>query len=209
MQQDNLERSRVLLDLLETVDRDRTQTQRSMAKQFGVALGLINAYLKISVRKGYVKVKRTPTHRYNYLLTPKGFAEKSRLTLLLLSNQLEQFRRARSDYRDVFDEAASRGWRRVALIGASDLAEISMICALEAGIEIAAVVDPSAQTERFVGAHLVTSLAKVPGAFDGAIITDVHEAHPKHAQAVAGLGADRVLAPALLGFPPDPADARK
>src|SRR5438874_12922271 len=105
MQQHDLARSKMMLDLLESVDRESEQSQRTMAVRFGVALGLVNAYLKICIKKGYVKVRRMPAHRRAYLLTPKGFAEKSRLTVLLLSKQLEQFRRARDDYAQVFAEA--------------------------------------------------------------------------------------------------------
>lgn len=202
MQQPELERSRVMLDLLESVDRDSGQSQRSMASQFGVALGLVNAYLKICIKKGYVKVRRMPAQRYAYLLTPKGISEKSRLTLVMLSNQLELFRRARADYSEVFANAKALGWTRIVLVGATELAEISAICALEAEIEIAAILDPALTAQRFIGLQVVSRLEDVPGAFDGVLITDVLAAHLKYAAAVAQLGKDRVLGPIQLGFAP-------
>src|SRR2546430_7096111 len=97
---------------------------------------LVNAYLKICIKKGYVKVRRMPARRRAYLLTPKGLAEKSRLTVLLLSNQLELFRRARADYAGVFADARARGWRRGGLVRASDFAGNSLICAREAEVGI-------------------------------------------------------------------------
>src|SRR3954462_9470429 len=98
-------RERVLRDLLHSVERDATQSQRSMASEFGVALGLINTCLRYCVRKGYVKVRRIPARRYAYFLTPKGIAEKSRLTASHLGNSLSFFRQAREDCEQALQEA--------------------------------------------------------------------------------------------------------
>jgi DNA-binding MarR family transcriptional regulator len=198
--QGDSESSRVVLELLEAIERQGEQSQRAMADKFGVALGLVNAYLKICIKKGYVKVKRLPPRRYVYMLTPKGMSEKVRLTLLLLSRELHSFRRARADYREACDAARARNWRRVVLIGASELAEISALCALETGIEIAAVVDGDLAAERFIGVPVVPALADIPGPYDGALITAVRESHSVYRQATALLGAERVIAPAFFGF---------
>ena len=74
---------RIVLDLLNSVD-DGAQSQRRIAEELGIALGLVNAYLKRCIKKGYVKVSEAPARRYAYYLTPKGFAEKSRLTVQYL-----------------------------------------------------------------------------------------------------------------------------
>src|SRR4051812_28799587 len=97
MPQTHSSRERVLLGLLHSVERDALQSQRSMASEFGVALGMINTCLRYCVRKGYVRVKRLPPRRYAYFLTPKGTMEKSRLTVAHLSNSLSFFRQAREE----------------------------------------------------------------------------------------------------------------
>src|SRR4051794_31761602 len=70
----------IVLGVLDAIERDPTVTQRSVALELGIALGLANGYLKRCVRKGLIKVRQAPARRYAYYLTPKGFAEKSRLT---------------------------------------------------------------------------------------------------------------------------------
>ena len=65
-QRQNAEQARIMLGLLESVERDETQSQRQLATELGIALGLLNAYLKRCVRKGLVKMRRarrgaTPT----------------------------------------------------------------------------------------------------------------------------------------------------
>jgi hypothetical protein len=199
MQKDSAENSRIILNLLESVGRDGARSQRLRASEFGVALGLVNSYLKYCMRKGYIRVKRIPAQRYIYFLTPKGFAEKSRLTVLLLSNSLAFFRQARADCAQVLKTGEARGWKRVVLAGASELAEISTLCALETGIAIVAVVDSSLAAERFIDLPVVRSFEEA-GEFDGVIVTDRFAPQEKFDSTVATFGAARVLAPSVLGL---------
>src|SRR5262245_55008305 len=106
------EDDRIVLSLLNSVD-DGAQSQRRIAEELGIALGLVNAYLKRCVKKGLVKVSQAPARRYAYYLTPKGFAEKSRLTVEYLSASFSFFRRARSDCATVFADARAHGFGRV------------------------------------------------------------------------------------------------
>src|SRR6201997_3399178 len=93
---DSGEDDRIVLDLLNSVD-DGAQSQRRIAGELGIALGLVNAYLKRCVKKGFVKVSEAPARRYAYYLTPQGFAEKARLTVEYLSDSFNFFRLARAD----------------------------------------------------------------------------------------------------------------
>src|SRR5262249_23731068 len=144
------ENTRIVLGLLESVERDGGQSQRKLASDLGIALGLVNAYLRRCVKKGLLKIGQAPARRYAYYLTPHGFAEKSRLTVEYLSSSFSFFRRAREDCSSALKAAHARGWNRIALIGVSDLAEIATLCALEQGITIVAVIDTKAKSERFV-----------------------------------------------------------
>ena len=80
-QSESVEDARIVLGLLESVERDGAQSQRRIAADLGIALGLVNAYVKRCVRKGLLKVSEAPARRYVYYLTPQGFAEKSKLTV--------------------------------------------------------------------------------------------------------------------------------
>src|SRR5262245_38248200 len=198
---DEVENARVMLGLLESVERDGGQSQRRLASNLGIALGLVNAYLKRCVKKGLVKVSQAPARRYAYYLTPQGFAEKSRLTVEYLSDSFSFFRRARSDCATVFADARAHGFGRVVVAGVSDLAEIARICAMEAGVEIAAVVDPNATATAVVGLPVVLRFDAAPP-FDAIIITDLRSARATYERAVAHIGAERVLVPKLLGLRP-------
>ena len=194
------ENARIVLGLLESVERDGAQSQRKLASDLGIALGLVNAYLRRCVKKGLLKIGQAPARRYAYYLTPHGFAEKSRLTVEFLSSSFSFFRRARDDCSSVLTAARARGWNRIALIGVSDLAEIATICALEQGITIVAVVDAKAKTDRFVGTPVVSSIDAVPGGFDALVVTDLGATPETVKVALSALEAERVFVPTLLGL---------
>src|ERR1700723_2277918 len=151
------ENERIVLDLLTSVEHDGERSQRNIAGELGIALGLVNAYLKRCVKKGLVKVNDAPARRYAYYLTPQGFAEKSRLTVQYLSDSFSFFRKAKGDCTLVFEEAAARGLKRLVLAGKSDLAEIAILCAVEAGAAVIAIVDARDEGSRFVGVEVFAS----------------------------------------------------
>jgi DNA-binding MarR family transcriptional regulator len=188
----------VMLSLLEAVERDDAVTQRSLAQELDVALGLVNAYLKRCVKKGLIKVKEVPKRRFAYYLTPQGFAEKSRLTASYLSYSFDFFRRARRDCEEAMGLAAERGWTRLALIGVSDLAEIAVICAVEKGVTVTVMVDPASSRDRVLGIPVVADAAAVRSEFDAALFTDLAAPHRSYLSAVEAIGRERVLVPDLL-----------
>ena len=105
--------ARITLGLLNLVDDNSKASQRSLAGNLGIALGLANAYVKRCVKKGLIKVSQAPANRYAYYLTPKGFAEKSRLTAEFLSQSFNLFRHARAEGSDLLAHCETRGWKRV------------------------------------------------------------------------------------------------
>src|SRR3984885_5045750 len=196
------ENEQIVLGLLSSVETDGARSQRLIAAELGIALGLVNAYLKRCVKKGLVKVHDVPARRYAYYLTPQGFAEKSRLTVQYLSDSFSFFRKAKDDCTRVFEEAAARGLTRLVLAGRSDLAEIAILCAVEMGATVVAIVDPSSEGSRFVGVEVVGAYSDVKGGFDAIIVTDVAGAQASYELAVGASSKDRVLVPALLGLRP-------
>jgi DNA-binding MarR family transcriptional regulator len=199
---DDADDARIVLGLLEYVGRGGEQSQRRLASELGVALGLANAYLKRCVNKGLVKVRQVPARRYAYYLTPRGFAEKSRLTFEYMSRSFALFRRAKADCTAALETARGRGFARIALLGASDIAEIAAICALDGGLTITAVVDAGVTAARFAGAPVALSLDALTPPPDAVLVTDMLHAVDAVKEAVAAVGAERVLVPALLGAQP-------
>jgi DNA-binding MarR family transcriptional regulator len=151
----------ILLGVLSAVEADFKTTQRKLSGDLGIALGLANAYLKRCVRKGWVKVSHVPMRRYAYYLTPQGFKEKARLTSEYLTISLDFFRQARNECAELFTAAKARKARRFVLIGAGDLAEVVVLSAIEADVEIMAIVDLSGEHSRCAGQAVLSSIEEL------------------------------------------------
>ncbi|HET6493544.1 MAG TPA: winged helix-turn-helix transcriptional regulator [Burkholderiales bacterium] len=196
--ENNAEASRIMLGLLDAVEQDRAHSQRHLASELGIALGLVNAYLKRCMKKGLVKVRQAPARRYAYYLTPQGFAEKSRLTVEYLSYSFGFFRQAKTDCSELFRAAKGWGVKNVLLVGQSDLAEIAALCAMQEGVPVVGLVDPRMDADTFIGIPVFTHFDAVGRSFDSVFITDVRDARATCEAAIARFGLERVLVPDLL-----------
>jgi DNA-binding MarR family transcriptional regulator len=191
-------RDRILLGLLDSVERDSSTSQRRLAADLGVAVGLVNAYLKRCVKKGLIKANQAPARRYAYYLTPQGFVEKSRLTMEYLSHSFSFFRQAKSDCSDLLRDVKSNGHANVVLAGKSDLAEIVAICGMEFGLRMSAVVDARVADAKFLDIPVYASFDAVPGPIDAVIVTDLTSPRETCEDAIRQFGHARVLVPNLL-----------
>ncbi len=185
------------LGLMSEIEADRATSQRRLAGQLGVALGLTNAYLKRCINKGWIKVREVPARRCLYYLTPQGFAEKTRLTREYLESSFLFFRVARQECTDAFADCQAHGWHRVVLLGAGDLAEVAVIAAQEAEVELVGIVDPARNRDRFAGLPLLRGLPP-RDSFDAVLVTDVNDPQACFEAALRALPAHRVLTPPLL-----------
>lgn len=188
----------VTLGILEALDRGQQVSQRSMARELNVALGLVNAYLHRCVKKGLVKVQQAPKGRFAYYLTPKGFAEKSRLSASYFAHSFAFFRRARHDCEEALTNTALSGFRKAVLAGATDLAEIAAICALDGPVVLVGVYDAAGAHTRVAGLPVFIDIEAARLAAEVAILTETRTTAAAYAEAVSAFGADRVIVPAML-----------
>lgn len=129
------------LQALEAIAKDERITQRTLASQLGIALGLMNIYLKRLVRKGYVKCVNVQSNRLRYLLTPKGIAEKTRLTYEFMEYSLFLYGQVRSHLRTMLEPYVLENRKRVAVYGTGEAAELAYLSITELGLELVAVFD--------------------------------------------------------------------
>src|SRR5258708_26392044 len=186
----------IVLGVLDAVERNPSLTQRSVARELGIALGLVNAYLNRCLSKGLIKIGQVPPRRYAYYLTPRGMSEKSRLTATYLMDSFAFFREARMQCNELFQALAARGQCRIALVGPGDLAEVARLVARDHLIEIAGIA-PASPDAVVLAANLEGF-----GALDAIVVSALEQSRETFAAAVELLGAARVFAPALLRVPP-------
>ena len=137
------------LEVLEAVAQNELITQRNLSERLGIALGLTNLYVRRLTRKGLIKCVNVQSNRLKYLITPRGIAEKTRLTFEYLEYSLFLYRQVRGHLRNALQPHAHSG-KRVAIYGAGEAAELAYLALREAGLEPAAIFDGNGSGQ-FVG----------------------------------------------------------
>lgn len=187
----------IMLGLLDAVERGDV-TQRRLSRELGIAVGLVNTYIKRAVNRGLIKVQQIPPHRYAYYLTPSGFLEKSQLVASYFIYSFDFFRRARASCEDTLSRIVAAGHKRVALIGASELTEVAIVVAADLEVSVVTVVDANTPKVRFAGIPVSKDIAAADKDVDAVIITSISEPQATFDAAVAVLGKERVHLPSIL-----------
>lgn len=157
-------------EILEQVATRKAVSQRSLARDTGIALGLANLLIRRMVRQGWVRMVRVRPNRVTYLITPAGLAEKARRSRAHLAGTVAQYVQARDRIGQRFAElsaawpAARNGGRgkRIVFCGAGEVAEIGYVCLQRTDLQLVGVVesDPGRQ---FFGFPVQPYEALAPG----------------------------------------------
>ena len=159
------------LKVLEELSSNNVLTQRHLAKELQVALGLTNLMIRRLVKKGHVKIVNLQQNRLRYLITPKGLVEKTRLTYEYLEYSLYLYRRVREVLRDTLREVSQAGAKRFVLLGTGEVAEIAYLTLKEFDLELVAVVDEQHAGRAFLGSPVLGWEALRGQLFDYAILS--------------------------------------
>ena len=91
-------------DVLRKIQKKPETTQRELAEELGFSLGKLNYCLKALHAKGLIKMqnfkKNTKKINYIYVLTPRGIAEKTKLTLNFMKRKMKEYGELRKEIED-------------------------------------------------------------------------------------------------------------
>ena len=91
-------------NVLRKIQQKPESSQRELAEDLGFSLGKLNYCLKALKVKGLVKIKnfeKNPNKiNYIYVLTPKGVAEKTKLTLNFMKRKMKEYDELKREVRD-------------------------------------------------------------------------------------------------------------
>jgi DNA-binding MarR family transcriptional regulator len=144
----------ISLRLLDELTKEPLITQRALAAHLGIALGLVNAYVKRLYKKGYIKVKNLPKNRIKYIITPKGFTEKARLTYSYMHRSVDYFKEVRSKIENTYTTMMSSGVKNILLWGDGEIAELCYISTRGLPLKIVGVVSDKRVENGFFGHHI-------------------------------------------------------
>jgi len=94
--------------ILRLLEAEPTLTQRQLSQRLGISLGRLNYCLRALLDKGWIKIQNFQSSdnklAYSYLLTPRGVAEKARITARFLRRKIDEYEQLQAEI-----EALKRG----------------------------------------------------------------------------------------------------
>jgi len=183
---------------LEEVGAGGSVSQRRLACELGMALGLANLLVRRVVGRGWVRIVRIKPNRVRYFLTPAGFAEKARMSKRLLRQSVAHYVTLRNKIQQRL-AAASPERTRVVFYGTGELAEIALVCLPGSELTLVGIVDEIDPGRPFLG-HTVRAPLDLRGQkvgdvdFDLLLVTSLE--NPEHIRGLLerqGVAQSRVV----------------
>ena len=91
-------------EILRKVLKKPSSSQRELASELGISLGKINFILKELKKKGLIKINNFKKNKnkvgYLYVLTPKGIAEKAKLTINFMKIKMQEYDELKKEIED-------------------------------------------------------------------------------------------------------------
>jgi len=129
------------LRLLEELEKNPIISQRELSHKFGIALGVTNACLKRMARKGLIRIRGFNHRKIGYYLTPKGFAEKAKLTLHLITYIVQHYSELKKIISQRLLEMQRNGLQRVVFYGVSDEMEVAYVTLQGVNLKLVGIVE--------------------------------------------------------------------
>ena len=129
------------LRLLEELERNPIISQRELSHKFNIALGVTNACLRRMARKGWIRIRGLSHRKIGYYLTPIGFAEKTKLTLHMISYTVQHYSELKKMISERLLEMERDGFHRIVFYGISDEMEVAYITLQGVNLKLVGIVE--------------------------------------------------------------------
>ncbi len=91
-------------NILRKISNETNVSQRKIARDLGYSLGKVNYCLDALKKKGLIKMsnfrKSQSKNSYLYYLTPKGIAEKTKITIRFMKLKMQEYDELQKELKD-------------------------------------------------------------------------------------------------------------
>jgi len=110
--------------ILDIVSHSTELSQRDLATSSGLSLGMVNLLLKRLIETGHIKISNLNKKKVQYILTPKGAAEKAQRTYRYISRALQTFSVYSKKIEGLIQDLAQNNSQRFAICGDGEIASL-------------------------------------------------------------------------------------
>jgi DNA-binding MarR family transcriptional regulator len=122
---ENLQVTEKEFEVINVIAAGLSTTQRALATQTGISLGMTNLLLKRLVKKGYLRARQLDRRKVQYLLTTKGFAEKARKSYHYTLKTIHSLTGLKTRILEFAIDQYQRGGRHFVIVGDGDLGDLA------------------------------------------------------------------------------------
>ena len=112
------------LRIIEEISQNQNLTQRKISHKLGLSLGMTNIILKRLASKGYIKVEELNRRKVQYILTPKGFAEKTKKSYRYFLKTIHSLQEMKKKIQHLILMEYKEGKTSFIILGDNELADI-------------------------------------------------------------------------------------
>jgi len=112
------------LKIIEEISKEKNLTQRELSRRTRLSLGAVNVILKRLVKRGLLKTINLTAKKVEYIITPKGFAEKAKKSYHYILKTINLVRVVRDEIAKIVLEEYNRGQKKFVILGNDDLADL-------------------------------------------------------------------------------------
>ena len=184
------------LRVLEEMDSTPHVSQRQLANQVGVALGVANLLVRNLAKKGYIRVSKVGWKRWVYNLTPAGVAHKVQLTFGYIDRFLDHYKRVRYSLRQHLASIPLDQHSRIAICGTNEIAELVYLAMRDMSVGHIEVFEDNPPSPKFLGMEVGSLESLIPEDHTWVILTSPSRSGPIFDTLIdQGMNPTRIVAP--------------
>lgn len=112
------------LAVIKEISENDMLDQRTIAQKTGLSLGLTNLIIKKLAKTGYIKIRQLNGRKIKYILTPKGFIEKTRKSYNYILKTANQFLDIYNKLENLVRQKYSQGKTKFYIIATDEIYKI-------------------------------------------------------------------------------------
>ena len=112
--------------ILDMIEKNPNITQREISKAIGTAVSMVNDYINQFEKAKLIIRKKHSTKTVDYFVTKKGSERRKLLNIWYLKSSHDIYLSARDNISNFLNQIIDKGFKRILLYGAGEVAEIML-----------------------------------------------------------------------------------